>query len=46
MELSRQTKKNLMQVIAFAVLLYCGIEHFDVVVSGTGFVLEILMPFS
>lgn len=45
MELSRQTKKNLMQVIAFAVLLYCGIEHFDVVVSGTGFVLEILMPF-
>lgn len=45
MELSRQTKKHLMQVLAFAILLYCGIEHFDVVIKAVGFVLGIIMPF-
>ena len=45
MELSKQTKKNLMQVIAFAVLLYCGIEHFNVVIYGINFIVGILMPF-
>lgn len=45
MELSKQTKKHLMQIIAFAILLYCGIENFDVVIKGVQFVIGILMPF-
>lgn len=45
MEISKQTRKHLMQVIAFAVLLYCGIEHLDVIIGVVGFVLGIVMPF-
>lgn len=45
MELSKETKRHLMQVIAFAILLYCGIEHFDVVIGAVRFVLGIIMPF-
>lgn len=45
MEISKQTKKHLMQILAFAILLYCGIEHFDVVVMAFRFIIGILMPF-
>lgn len=45
MEISKETKKHLMQIIAFAILLYCGIENFDVVVSAFRFVMGIIMPF-
>lgn len=45
MELSKETKKHLMQILAFAILLYCGIEHFDVVIEAVRFVLGIIMPF-
>lgn len=45
MEISKQTKKNLMEVIAFAILLYCGLEHFDVIVSAVRFVVRIVTPF-
>lgn len=45
MEISKQTKKHVMQMIAFAILLYCGIEHFDVVIMVVQFVLGILLPF-
>ena len=45
MEISKETKKHLMQVIAFAILLYCGIEHIDVVIMAVRFVLGIAMPF-
>ncbi len=45
MEISGQTKKHLMQVIAFAILLYCGIEHLNVVLGLLGFLLKIAMPF-
>lgn len=45
MELSKETKRHLIQVIAFAILLYCGIEHFDVVIGAVQFVLGIIMPF-
>lgn len=34
-----------MQILAFAILLYCGIEHFDVVIEAVRFVLGIIMPF-
>lgn len=34
-----------MQALAAAILLYCGIEHFSVVVTGIRFVLGIMMPF-
>ena len=45
MELSKQAKKHIMQILAFAILLYCGIEHFDVVIHVVRFVLGIIMPF-
>lgn len=45
MEMSRQTKKHLMQVIAFAILLYCGIEHLDVVLGILRGIFGIAMPF-
>lgn len=45
MELSKETKRHLIQVIAFAILLYCGIEHIDVVIGAVHFVLGIIMPF-
>lgn len=45
MELTKQTKKHIMQILAFAILLYCGIEHFDVVINAVRFILGIIMPF-
>ncbi len=45
MEISRETKKHLMQIIAFAILLYCGIEHLDIVIAVFRFTLGIVMPF-
>lgn len=45
MEISRETKKHLMQIIAFAILLYCGIEHLDIVIAVFRFALGIVMPF-
>lgn len=45
MEISNQTRKHLLQIIAFAVLLYCGIEHFDVVLGGLRFILGLVAPF-
>lgn len=35
----------MMQIIAFGILLYCGMEHFDVVIGAVDFVLGIVMPF-
>ena len=46
MEISKQTKKQLLQILAFVVLLYCGIEHFDVLIGVIQFILGILMPFA
>lgn len=45
MEISKQTKRHLIQILAFAILLYCGIEHLGVVVTVFRFVLGIAMPF-
>lgn len=45
MEISKETRKRLMQIIAFGILLYCGMEHFDVVIGAVDFVLGIVMPF-
>lgn len=45
MEISKQTKKHLMQILAFAILLYCGIEHFNVVIAAVRFVIRLLLPF-
>lgn len=45
MEISKQTRKHLMQLLAFAILLYCAIEHFDVVIALVHFVLGIIFPF-
>lgn len=45
MEISKKTRKYLMQVIAFAILLYCGIEHFNVIIMAVKFVLGICLPF-
>lgn len=45
MEISKQTKKHLMQLLAFAILLYCGVEHFDIVIQAFRFVVGIAMPF-
>lgn len=45
MEISKETKKHMMQLIAFAILLYCGIQNFDVVVSAFRFLMGIIMPF-
>lgn len=45
MQISKETKKHLMQVIAFGILLYCGIQNFNVVVAAFRFVMGIIMPF-
>lgn len=34
-----------MQIIAFGILLYCGIQNFDVVINAVRFVLSLIMPF-
>ena len=41
MEISRQTKKHMIQIIAFAILLYCGIQNFSVVVKAISFIFGI-----
>lgn len=45
MEISKQTRKYLIQILASAILLYCGIEHFNVVMKTLGLAWGILMPF-
>ncbi|MBO5070981.1 MAG: AI-2E family transporter [Roseburia sp.] len=45
MEISRETKKHLMQIIAFAIILYCGVQNLGAVVTAVRFVLSLLMPF-
>ncbi len=41
MEISKQTRRRLIEIAAAAILLYCGLEHFDVVIGAV----RILMPF-
>ncbi len=45
MEISKQTRRRLIEIVAAAILLYCGLEHFDVVIGAFRFVMRILMPF-
>ncbi len=45
MELSKQTRRHLVEIAAAVVLLYCGIEHFDVVIAAFRFVTGLLAPF-
>ncbi len=45
MEISKQTRKYFIQILASAILLYCGIEHFNVVMKTLGLAWGILMPF-
>ena len=45
MEWNRETFKQLRFLVAFAILLYLGIEHFDVVVSAVGTILSLIFPF-
>lgn len=45
MEWNRETFKQLRFLVAFAILLYLGIEHFDVVVSVVGTILSLIFPF-
>ena len=37
MEISKETRKRMMQIIAFGILLYCGMEHFDVVIGAVSY---------
>ena len=45
MDISKQTKKYLLQIIAFGIILFCAMEHFDVVIRIALFLLGIVMPF-
>ncbi len=45
MEWNKETFKQLRFLAAFAILLYLGIEHFDVVISAVGTVLSLMFPF-
>lgn len=45
MEWNKETFKQLRFLVAFAILLYLGIEHFDIVVSVVGTVLSLTFPF-
>lgn len=44
-EISKQTKKHLIQILAVAILLYCGLEHFSDVIHAVQIVIGIFMPF-
>ncbi len=45
MELSKKTRRHLIGIASAVVLLYCGIEHFDVVIKAFRFVTGLLAPF-
>ncbi len=45
MEISKQTKKHLIQILVIGILLYCGLEHFDVILNFISFLISLLMPF-
>lgn len=45
MNIDKTTKKHLLQILAFGILLYCGIEHFDVVLSVFQYIFRLLLPF-
>lgn len=45
MEISKQTRRRLIEIAAAAILLYCGIEHFGVVIRSFRFVMGLLSPF-
>ena len=44
MELSKETMKKLMALIAFTVLLLVGAQHLDVVLGALGFLWGIAFP--
>lgn len=45
MEWNKETFKQLRFLVAFAILLYLGIEHFDIVIAVVGTVLSLTFPF-
>lgn len=45
MEISKQTKKHLIQICVIAILLYCGLEHLSGVIQAIRFIIGIFMPF-
>lgn len=45
MEINKETKKHLLQIIIVGILIYCGVQRLDVVIMAVRFVLGILMPF-
>ena len=45
MELNKQTRNHIFQIIIVAILLYCGVQRFDVVITIFNFVMKLLNPF-
>lgn len=45
MEINKETKKNLLQIVVVGILLYCGVQHLDIVIMAVRFILGIVMPF-
>lgn len=45
MEISKQMKKHIIQILVIAILLYCGLEHLSEVIRAIRFVIGIFMPF-
>lgn len=45
MELNKNNIKKLIGIISFAILLYVGLQHFDVVLGGVSFGFNLIFPF-
>lgn len=45
MEISKETKRHLMEILAFGILLYAAVEHLDVVLGVIRFFLAAALPF-
>lgn len=45
MELNKQTKRHLISIITFTILLYCCVEHLNVVLNVLQFLIKMIFPF-
>ena len=45
MELNKKTRNHILQIVIVAILVYCAVQRFDIVIEVFNFVMKLLNPF-
>lgn len=46
MDLNKDNMKKIMLLIVFAVLLFVGVQRFDIILASIGFIWRLMFPFA